>query len=150
VDAGGRLVGLAELFAMGALGALLGPPFEHQLQRPHALVGGGDLAAGLVGLSLGGHVALVVDHDLDLAPVEQTLEVAEGAQLEWRAGRRPLGGVHLLEDGVDAGLGLFQALGLFGDGTVALGEHGLGLVHHALALLQGGPQAEISLMPPRH
>jgi hypothetical protein len=89
------LIGQHHLGAADFFGAFGGPRREHQLQRTHILMRGSHCAASDFGLDSDFVHALALDENLDLAPVEQPLEIGQYGHREWYTRHRPLGRVDL-------------------------------------------------------
>jgi hypothetical protein len=110
---------------------------EHQLQGPHLLVRQGKSPARDLGFAAGNVQTLLPDDHLDLAPVQQALEVAECGDGQGDANRRALGGVDLHQHHLHARLGLRQLPRLLLDAALVLRVHLLRILEEALALLEG-------------
>jgi hypothetical protein len=71
---------------------------EHHFEGTHPLVRGSDDSASRLGFGLDHFEALLLDSNLDLAPIEHPLEITKQSHRQWRAWQRALGSVDLADD----------------------------------------------------
>jgi hypothetical protein len=137
VDSGRGFVGHPYLGTLHLFGSFQRARLEHQLQRADALVGDRDGAAGQHGFGVHLRVVLLLKTDLDLAPVQQALQVAQDSDGQRQTGWRSLGSIDLLQDHLYARLSRVQHLRLRVQCAATLGQNLALLVQQPLALFEG-------------
>src|SRR5229473_1731496 len=148
MHAGGSLIGYHQLGPTRFLFSFGGPRREHQLERAHLLVRGGDCATRDFSLGPRFDHVLSLHQDLYLTPVEQSLEIGEHGHRQWHTCDGSLGGVDLMQDQLHPRLGRGEQACKLVYGALMVGEHLLGVLQHPLALSER--DFERCVRPPRH
>ncbi len=136
MDACGGLIGEHQLDPTHFLFSFSGARRKYQLQCPNLLMRGGDCAAGDFSLGASCVHAFALHQNLDLAPIEQSLEIGEQGHRQRHARHRSLSSIDLMQDYLHARLSGVEHARLLHDEALMFGEHLLGVVEDPLALAE--------------
>jgi len=147
VDPRRDLIRHVQFGASDLLVSLGHPVLEHNLEGPYSLERRGYDPAGLLGFDLKGFEALLLDGDLDFAPIEYSLEVAQQRHRQSYSKRGPLRSVDLTDDHPHSRSGRVAKFQLLLNRAQMFRQHLTFQVKPTLPLFQGNFERRIWVMP---